>query len=505
MDDIGTLQTFRYASGDGYNHPTAPGYYEPRIANAANYQQQVAENLRTFGISREGAGEVTLKNAEGGLDELYNHGYGRQARLLLIEKDSAYNTAQVITDGIVEQPSTGNDQEISFRFRDKQQLLRKPLQPAKFDSSMPAGIQGKPKPRTFGKVLNISPVLIDTGKLIYAWNYDRAGDPLPTDQVIEVRDGGYPLTFGTDRADSAALEANTPAAGHFDTCLAESKIRLGSLAAFSITMDVIEGAGTDDNKVAYLAERMLLDAGIEADEIDSASVAAFHADADYTAGLYSVEEGDTYAAIDQLISSGGGFCAPDATGVFQFGQLKEPGGSPVLTLKRFSVTESASEDDANLLTLKLLVSGDDGRGVPCYRTILNYAPNYTQQDASSLAAAGGAAAQDRYGVTHLTVTEEDPALLDKFTNATQLEFTTLLTEEADAAAEAARRQGLYGARRQLLEVEAQLTAELIAVISLGATVGVKYPRYGMDNGKNFIITRLQLNARTQRAILNLWG
>ena len=509
VDDLGTVRTFRFAYGGSYKQVSAPGYYDGRISTPVNISRGIGSNLGTLDGGQVAAGIVTIDNADGACDALLDHGYGRLARVLMVDSDAPYSSATVLTRGIVER-AVGTDKEVTFHFRDLMQELRKPVSPAKFAGTnvgatgiegLPGDIGGKPKPRTFGKVLNIKPVLLNAAQLIYGWNFDRSGNPLPTATVAQVRDGGIPLTFGADRANLAALQAASPAAGQYDTCIALSIIKLGGLPEFDVTMDVSEHA--TNNRVAGIIERMLLDAGIASGDLLSSSFTAFDADAPYQVGIYLNEERDTFEAINDIVNSAGGFLAAGPDGKYEIGQFKEPSATADVTFRESGITTKLAIDDADILAIQRVPPSDGGRGVPAQRVNLGYARNFTVQN--SLANSVPAEAAVYYKAQQLQKVAEDTGVLLKYPLAPQLDFETLLTEAAEAQAEADRRLGLYGVPRAMYTITAQLTPAFAQTIRNGATVEIFSHRFGLSAGKRFVVTRVELNARIGRANVTVWG
>jgi hypothetical protein len=511
IDAAGTEQTFYFAYGKAYNDASAPAYYPDRIVNPINISRAISGDLRTLGSSEISAGEVVVSNADGYYDDLLNHGYGRQARLLSIDSEMEYSTAEVIFDGFVEQPSA-TATEISFRFRDKQEELKKSFQTVRFAGTNIGGtgleglesdIGGTVKPRTFGKVLNIAPVLLNNVQLIYGWNFDRAGAPLPSASVHAVRDGGLELTFGSNCASVTLLQASTPAAGYYNTCLAASMIKCGSKPAFDVTLDVTEGSTSNDNKIAHLAKRLLLDAGVDSSKIDNATVADTHAEVPYVSGFYARDEISTFEVIDQITNGAGVFVQPNGAGVYEIGAFTAPAATASITFRQAGQGSKLATDDADIISLRRVVPNDQGRGVPSWQVSLGYARNWKVQ--SNFAGAVAAEALERYRAAELKVTAEDVTVQTKYPQSTEISFSTLLTEQSEASAELARRAALFGTERRMFEIEAKYTPELASKLKLGATVEVVSNRYGLTAGARFVITQMDINARIQFAKITVWG
>ena len=79
-----------------------------------------------------------------------------------------------------------------------------------------------------------------------------------------------------------------------------------------------------------------------------------------------------------------------------------------------------------------------------------------------------------------------------------------LTVEADALAEATRRQALRGVKRDRLEIEVALNNEMDE-LDLGDVITLTHDRYGLSAGKQFTILGVQPNAREHSLTLTLWG
>jgi hypothetical protein len=121
--------------------------------------------------------------------------------------------------------------------------MDKPCNPCTFtgipdDFEGDANMKGDIKPMLKGVVFNITPRLIKPNQLIYGVNWDENCLRAPVEQFSAVYDGGLDLSFGSDYATTSTLDASTPSAGSYNTCLAEGTFKLGSAVVFQITVDV---------------------------------------------------------------------------------------------------------------------------------------------------------------------------------------------------------------------------------------------------------------------------
>lgn len=250
----GTGETTLYYSDVGYVSGSADTpadtYFAPNLTNPGSLSRSIFANGTTFGSVEVGYGVITLVNADGELDALKDHGYGRSIVLKTITARNptkeAYSTAEIRFSGVVSHVEA-NFEEIRLIIRDELELLDRPLQESRFDGTSTsttgvegnANVEGRVKPMAFGgSVRNISAVLANASNQIYSFNYDKNGNTASCVSVDALRNGGATYTLsGTDRADLAAMEATAPASAQADTCLAESLVRLNGSVTAGITLD----------------------------------------------------------------------------------------------------------------------------------------------------------------------------------------------------------------------------------------------------------------------------
>lgn len=503
------------ASSIGYNHPTAPDYYPPRIVDAANIKRTLVGSRRTFGASDISGGEVVLSNIDGHYDEWFDKGYGFTSRLLIVDSESPYGYATVVMTGKVEQPS-GDRDTVSFRFRSRQVELERLISPETYAGTNSGlvgtegtadDIKGESKIRVFGAPRNVSPDPVNVNDRLYAVNHDKAG-VLDGVYSIAMRLNGSAWTYAGDDADLVTLQAASITQGNYRTCLAEGLLRLGGSApdeTGGVTVDVVESVTTATNQAASVIERLLLDAGIDSGDIDMGTLAI---DAPYRVGV--VVKGESYKEIiDKLCASIGGWYAEDALGVYKIRRLISPNsGSPlptsVATFKRFDYPNVAASDEFEIREIERIVSNDEGRGVPAWRITVLYDQLWTVQDKNALATGLSDSTREYYGREYRSVTVENTSIRAQYPEAVELEFETYLTEESDALDLANHFVELYGVQRSIYRVKSNVV-DFYSVADLGDVVTLVHPRYGLQNGKQFVIIGLQYNARTFEVEMELWG
>ena len=348
-------------------------YYEPRIVNAGSLKMMMFADGTTMGKSTVGYGEITLINNDGGLDYLITAGFS--GRLIVI-KELVDNVTTTLMVAIMDQPTFSSMSTMSIRLKDSTATTDVPIQSIKYDGSniLPDGIEGtsdiagKPKPLLFGACSNVTPVLVNTSKLIYQLN---AG---PLSNIVNVYDKGVALVEGSPYSSLADMYTNAPIPGQYRSYLAGGLFRLGSPAYGIVTSDALGSSISAELTVARIfraiVTRSLPEASIVLSDLDALEVLN-----PSPVGIYINTETTINAVLTELMSSIGAWYGFNSEGLLTVGRLDAPSGTPVFTLT-----------EVEILLLDRLTTQDEGRGLPSWRVITNYDKNYTLQDASSLAA-----------------------------------------------------------------------------------------------------------------------
>jgi len=407
------------------------------------------------GRSSASRGDLEAFN-DGLLDEWLEYWFGQQPlRVFLGAPGWSRDQFRLIIDGISVSPSAGKD-SLTLSFRDKAELVDKPF---------PRGeINGVKKPLCFGDCFNVEPLLVDDA----AHRYQVHDGPV---ESIAVRDSGVLLSG-----------ASAPVVD-----LATGTFELSTQPAGRITCDV-QGAkpvtwlSTVVDIVRHILE-VYADIGI--DEINDGELVALNGVAPYVAGLYVNDDTTMSAALDQLMSSLGAYWFFDRLGVFRSGRLEELTG----TAAHFIVEDDIDED-----------------GVSVKRTIdplksikLGYRKNWSVQS-DGLAGSVSDAGRDLYGKPYTLAVFS--AALPAYPGAQDgAENETLLVSQADAEAEAERRQALFSVPRKIYEVEA---ASAAFAINLADEVSVSFPGFVFHSGANGIVTALTDYPLSDSCVLEVW-
>lgn len=492
VDAAGTLATQRFTTAS-LGYATGPAetpantVYDPCIKQVGYIERAV-----TVGAARVGYGELTLATA-GHLDGLLDYGFDGQAVTIRSgEQGAAYPTGfPVKLRAMAEQPEFAG-LTLRLRLRDRLAELDRPLQTARYGgtNALPAGtdgtaddLKGQPKPRVYGVVKNVAPVLVNTSRLIYQI-HDGA-----LQAVGAVYDRGAALTAGAAYASEADMQANAPSAGQYRVWLAGGMVRLGSLPTGQVTADATEGATAAARYAGALVSRIAQQMGIAAGDVSAADAAALDAAAPYELGAAVQGDESALAVMERIAASVGAWFGFDRLGVLRLGRLVAPSSSPTTELTEISITslERIAQD-----------------ALPVWRVVLGWGRNETVQ-AGDLAGSVAAARRAWLAETVRTATAEDAAVKNRYKLAGELRRDTLLVTQANADTEAARLLALYKVRRDTFKVRARLSAAEVENIDLGQVVRLTWPRYGLAAGRLFVVTGLRQDFERDAVEVTLWG
>lgn len=512
--------TFRFAT-DGYNDPSAPGYFEPRMVQSLNFRREMFSGNATGGPNRVSYGEMRLANDDAALDSLRtNYAVaGWPATIWIGDPSNVYGTWEKLI--------TGKPEQVLFSFRDLAIVLRdrlqdfqQPVQTNKYlgDNILPDGLEGnidlkdKPKPLVFGRVQNITPILVNTSKLIYQVNDGPFGN------LTMVYDQGVELTYDNPYGDVNDMLNNEPLPGYFRFWLAGGYFRLGATPVGTITCDAqdavnVDGAGRDvANTAAQVAARIAVrpidsgEGGIVSADVEWNDVTLLDLANSATVGIWLADETTFASALDAVLGSIGAWYGFDRLGKFRMARHEAPISSTggVCTFRMFG-PYVAGIGDFDIVDVRFLPTSDPDRGVPTWQVNLDYGVNYTVQQKDNL---GGAVSNERaefLAKEVRTATASQSSLKTPFPLAMVKNLSTLLLNQADAEVEAQRLLQLYQAGRDFIEIDTRLTSDLVATVDIGKEVFVVLPRFFYGSGKSMKIIGMQYNPSSRGLTLMLWG
>jgi len=195
--------------------------------------------------------------------------------------------------------------------------------------------------------------------------------------------------------------------------------------------------------------------------------------------------------LDALAQSVGAWWTVDALGVFRIQQLTAPSGSPTFTITANDIKGR----------LDRVTGSDPLRGMPSYRTTLRYARNYAVQT-DGVAGAVSAARRLELSREWREVVATDTGVQTAHLLAQATVEDTLYASQADAQAEATRRQTLRGTQRSAFVV--RVPAVDYGDVALGDVGTLQHPRFGLSAGVLVRVLGVEPDARDRSVTLTLW-
>jgi hypothetical protein len=498
INALGTLKTFYQADAAFVTSPTdspANVAFGTRVIDPGSIGLHAFSDGRTGGVTKLETGEIVLANVDGALDHWLNYSFEGRPVVIRAGSGGAYpasfSTLFVGTVDGIDVTAT----ELIIRLRDKQYLFDIPVRTSLYGGTnlLPAGVdglatdlKGKARPAAFGKVFNVSPPQVNTSLLVFEVGPCYAVDAVYSNGAV------LALAPYVDYTSLADMMANPPAAGYYRAWPAGGYFRIGNYDAQQITADVTEGATAAERTVAQILKRLALAAGVPSGDISLPDIAVLDALNPAVVGICISDDTSTFtAAMDEVAGSIGAWYGFDQAGVLRMGRLSEPTGSPVLTVRDYSLLSKLERRPPR-----------DASG-PAWSATVNHTKCYTTQTSGL---AGSAASRAGFvGVERRSSNAADSSIKTQWLMAGKVEVDTLLTTTADGDAEAARLLAMHKVRRDLFDVS--ISVDLLAKhpVRIADVVSVQMDRYGMGAGRLFVVIGFALNLAGNTATLYLWG
>lgn len=486
-----STEILRFCTGSGvYNN--ADQYYEPRIEQPALLNRQIFANGEIGGAAQASYGELTLFNNDGALDYLTDYAFN--GRALSIYYSDSLGTVTVLK-AIIDQAAFELER-ISIRLKDRMADLDQPVQKNTYGgtNALPLGIdgvsdlKGAQKPKLLGRCNNISPIFVNTSKLIYQVN-----DSAITD-VVNIFDKGNYLSRGADYANLTDLYNTAPAAGEFRVLKSAGLFRLGSSPAGQVTATVWESNDATQSTAAQVLYRLVIGAGIIAADTVAADFTVLDSQNAGSVGLYINDAQTVTEAINKIVSSVGAYWGFDNLNRFRAARLDLPTGNPVATITQIEILSIQRE------TLRI-----NSNAAPIYKVTLTHDVNWTPQQESSLA--GIVPTERRTWLAESTrqVIATDNTVKTVHLSAQEITYDTYLAGAQYAQPEANRRLTLLKNQTAVLTLTIRVDSSSIALYDLGVVVSVQHKRYGLSAGKLFRVIGIQTNYQQNQLQLTLWG
>jgi hypothetical protein len=479
LDSNNQAVTLRFSSG-GYVD-TSDNYYDDRVIQAALFTNSLFAGSMYSAVAKPGFGETTLVNTDGGLDYLVDYAIDGRTCVVSLVKNN------VITE-ILSGTATGlyfNDKTISIKLKDYQVTTDQvhPYSSYAGNNILPDGlegtssdIKGNKKPRIYGRVKNVKPVLVNTARYIYEV-HDTTINPDNSVEITAVYDRGVLLDKHTHYTDLNLFMTDSVPSGKYITY--KGYFKLGSLPSGEITCD----AERDIITASEVLEDLLSEVSLQYDVVSKVSFPS------YEVG-FIVEGEDTTSAILERLCNGCGY-------YWYFN------GNVVKTDSfRDDITSALTIDDSAIIDIRRSSSGAGSNGIPYKKVIVKGDRCHTVQ--TDLASSVSIERKAFTAVEYREANVESALTIARHLLAEELIIESDLNNLTDCNTVAQNLLDYFSVRRDTVECTAYLP-EIQSSIQIGSAVEIYSSKLGYSSGKVFVITGFTVDARRQRVELKLLG
>ncbi len=503
LDGSGIAKTLRFS--DNKYIDASKNRYISRLVQPALVTVSPSDGGVLGIFAAASVGELELINNDGYLDYLADYAFdGRDVTVALMNDATVLRSETYVASKMQERSG-----RIFITLRTLYDTLNTPHP---FDvyagnNSLPAGVEGvstdikgNSKPKIFGDVRNLSPVLVNTSKLIYQ------ACSRTTTLIGDVRGNGSVLTHDTpDYASLAAMEATAPAAGHYK-CF-QGYFRLGSNPVGEITCDAYDSViNAGDVMAAILTERSItLDTtskstlnavGAVGLWFNNAAATSYTQDATGLTIVDSTGQGVTTWSMIETIAKSTGAYIYVLNGVV-YAKLLDLSGSPAWTIKPHQITR-----------IERTAMGVGINGLPIYAVEINADQIETTQhilDGTVVPMTDVI----RYKYKTRRVTSTDSATLTRHPLAKKLTFDSALRSLTDAQSAADRLLAIVKNRTDRVSLDMQYADNGdysgVPTVNIGDMVTVKSDLLGYTSGRNMAIIGYTLDIKKNKITLELFG
>lgn len=457
-------------------------YFENRMLQPALIKVS-PDDGGTFKIfSTPSIGEIQLINKDGGLNYLMDYALDNGSISLSLVVDNG--TKNDYLTGKIESMRFSGD-AVYLTVRSMSEVLTRNHVNNKFlgNNALPNGVEGvaddikgNVKPRVFGSVLNATPVLVNTSKLIYQFS-DRA-----TATISAIYDKGVALTLHQSYtwANFASFMAHTSiASGRYIICA--GYVKLGTTPAGTVTGDCADSLTlAGDVFEAILAEESLT--------LNATSKTTLNAIG--AVGIYVTGETTTTQLLNQIAQSCGAY--------WYF--LQNVVYAKLLAL---ATTSTLSLTNSELITIDIINTGLGENGLPVESISFNYDHIETVQKETDLAGAVTVARKAVLSNQYRSKFINDAAVKTRHPLAPAIKIDSCLRLEANATTVATTLLNLSKVRVDTVNITA--VVDEIPSLQLGDGVMVFSDKLSYDYGKLLTIIGFQIDAKRKEIVLECIG
>lgn len=475
--------------------------WDDRLAEAPTFRRALFGDLETLSPA-VGAGGLTLKNADGGLDAYQGYAFN-EIRMWRWTEGTTFAAAVVELVGLCVLPTFDSQSRSAaltrvdlYDYR-AEQSLQIPTNLYSggndgvtiFYEGSADGLKGRVRPYAGGdlRLAHLPPVQVNGGLYVF-----QLHDGLFQGSEA-IFDGGAAAGYA-DLGDKTSIffDANTPAAASYFTDLARGLVKITGSPVKGLTFGCKgDAAGAYVETAGPIAARLLAMAGVPAPRI-GASVAALADPA--VIGVYAAEATPAWDLIAWTVRGALTAILPDRAGVYQ-----------AVTFAAPKLVADASIDFDQVLSLE----PDNASTMPVGEIRVGWGRIWTTFSSGELKDSVRVTSEaERLANPYRWATDEDTDVKARFPRAWRtLTVETALRTEADAIALVAKLKALFGLRldgkpRRMWRVTISRLDGLTA--DLGQTVALTYPPRGIND--NFVLVAEEpMRPRRDQAIWTLWG
>lgn len=485
----GGVNTLYLSNRGFYTKPSdtpANTSYLPLVNNPFQFDVSIL-NGTEFRGGLPAFGAVRIKSGDASLDGITDMFWsGRPLTIYAGGLDFERAEYEAIFKGIVRDIEFDED-EITINISDKSSILE-----TSFDQNLYTGaggveggddIKGDVKPLCYGQVKNVPLKLVDAGTNLYQVHDGSI------EEVTSVYDRGVSLN---NQGDVADITATTVSGGNFKTQLSGGYIRLGGNPDGRITADV-KGCDCDGyiDKTGAIISRLVStkmgDESFTTNDIDQGALNALDAAIPDAVGIFIDGKAQLNRVLDDLTNSLNVYWIFTREGMLSAGVIDRP-SNPVLVITENEIIDDSFEAIAVV--------------PPAWRITAGYAKNWQVQSPDNIAASATDAQKSFVIEQYRKLIIEDRNTRTKTKNGVEIVFNSLLANEADAQDYLDRLVRVYQEQRKVYRVK---VIDLLFRVFIGDVITLQYPRYGLESGRDFIITSIGEDAEDGVTELELWG
>jgi len=439
-------------------------------------------------------GALRIANDDGALDDWLARAWDGREINILAPSPGAEVLDEFLVVGMTDQP-TGDAAAITLPLRDAGALFDRPVQPHRYlgtgEYEGTVELEGGAKPLVLGRVTTIEPVLLNATKFAY-----QVHDGAIESAGFSVRERGVAFTtyiavsdvFTWDATGHGGAVAVDYARGVFRLATAPQGVITCDVRAFRTLYDGLNA--THANLARWAMESAAIGVAIDVGAMSALNTAM----PDTLCGCY-VRESQTLASVlDAIATSCGALWTVSQTGLFSVRVVAW--GSSVDTIGPASIVAPPAR-----------VTTDP----PAWRVTARYARRYRPLTPTDFGASAVTPAQreilgQEWSARVLDAEGPGGGVRTRHPLARDLTIDMMFGDYSGAQPELERRAALMIRDRDRLTVTVW---GAYGRYHLGDTVTVRYPRYGLDAGKQFLVLGLDesvaLDTDADRTTLRLWG